>query len=259
MTLQAIARRGEEHQPWLIFLHGFSGDAGEWQPIGEQLSSFSRLYLDLPGHGGSAEVTATGFDEVAAQIQQTLEHYHIQRYWLIGYSLGGRVAMYIACQHRPVGLVGVIVEGGHPGLTDDASRAARWRSDSQWAARFRREPLHEVFADWYQQPVFASLTADQRAALTALRARNEGPALAGMLLATSLAVQPDLRAALAARDYPFWYLCGERDSKFRALAEELLAPCHVIESAGHNAHRENPAHVVESLAKILHFTHQDTL
>lgn len=259
MTLQAIARRGEENQPWLIFLHGFSGDAGEWQPVGEALSSFSRLYLNLPGHGDSVDVAVTGFDEVAAQIQQTLDHYHIQRYWLIGYSLGGRVAMYIASHNKPAGLAGVIVEGGHPGLTDDASRAARWQSDSQWAARFRQQPLDEVFTDWYQQPVFASLTPSQRQALVALRRRNEGPALADMLLATSLAVQPDLRAALAARDYPFWYLCGERDSKFRAIAAELQAPCHVIDNAGHNAHRENPTHVVECLAKILLFRHQDTL
>jgi 2-succinyl-6-hydroxy-2,4-cyclohexadiene-1-carboxylate synthase len=39
-----------------------------------------------------------------------------------------------------------------------------------------------------------------------------------MLEATSLAVQPDLRAALRARDFPFDYLYGERDEKFAAIA-----------------------------------------
>ncbi|MBB6843395.1 hypothetical protein HEN83_021705, partial [Escherichia coli] len=51
----------------------------------------------------------------------------------------------------------------------------------------------------------------------------------------------------------FRYLCGERDSKFRALAAELAADCHVIPRAGHNAHRENPAGVIASLAQILRF------
>jgi 2-succinyl-6-hydroxy-2,4-cyclohexadiene-1-carboxylate synthase len=83
-----------------------------------------------------------------------------------------------------------------------------------------------------------------------LRQHNDGGTLAAMLLATSLAVQDDLRPALR-RVTPFWYLCGERDSKFRAIAEELSLPCRIIRDAGHNAHRENPAGVVACLAQIL--------
>ena len=75
---------------------------------------------------------------------------------------------------------------------------------------------------------------------------------AAMLEATSLAVQPDLRAQLTTRTFPFYYLCGERDDKFRALAAEISVPSHVIRNAGHNAHRDNPAGVVDCLAQILH-------
>ncbi len=71
------------------------------------------------------------------------------------------------------------------------------------AERFRREPLEQVFADWYQQPVFASLNAAQRESLVALRSRNNGATLAAMLQATSLAAQADLLASLQARDFPF--------------------------------------------------------
>ncbi len=42
-------------------------------------------------------------------------------------------------------------------------------------------------------------------------------------------------------------------AKFGALAAELAADCHVIPRAGHNAHRENPAGVIASLAQILRF------
>lgn len=100
---------------------------------------------------------------------------------------------------------------------------------------------------------FASLNDDQRRELVALRSNNNGATLAAMLEATSLAVQPDLRANLSARTFAFYYLCGERDSKFRAPAAELAADCHVIPRAGHNAHRENPAGVIASLAQILRF------
>ena len=141
--------------------------------------------------------------------------------------------------------------GGHPGLTDENQRLLRRHGDAAWAERFRREPLTQVFADWYQQPVFASLDAAQRAALIALRSRNNGGALAAMLQASSLAEQPDLREPLRAREFPFHYLCGERDGKFRAIADELSATTHVINHAGHNAHRENPDAVVACLAQFL--------
>lgn len=253
MTLQAVARQGKNADCWLVFLHGFSGDDREWQAVGETLGDYSRLYVNLPGHGASGDVAAHGFAAVCAQLQSTLLHYHILNYWLVGYSLGGRVAMYFAGHEAHTGLNGIVVEGGHPGLQDDAQRRARLASDERWAQRFACEPLADVFDAWYRQPVFASLDEVQRQALVQLRARNSGPRLAEMLLATSLAVQPDLRASLAARDYAFWYLCGERDLKFRAIAQQLGASCHLISHAGHNAHRENPGEVAERLAQIVHF------
>lgn len=252
MILHAVAKAGDPRLPWLVFVHGFSGDRREWQPVGEACTDHSRLYIDLPGHGGSAGVTVSGFTDVCSLLRKTLLSHNILKYWLVGYSLGGRVAMHAACQPQREGLVGLIVEGAHPGLQDEAQRAARAQNDDRWASRFASEPLTQVFADWYRQPVFASLSDAQRSELVRLRADNNGPALAAMLRATSLAVQPDLRAALAARDYPFWYLCGEHDDKFRAIAGSLAASCQIISHAGHNAHRENPASVAACLAQILH-------
>ncbi|HGP0979533.1 TPA: 2-succinyl-6-hydroxy-2,4-cyclohexadiene-1-carboxylate synthase [Klebsiella aerogenes] len=250
MTLNAAVESGQPGYPWLVFLHGFSGDRDEWRTVGEAFPAWPRLYLDLPGHGGSADITVDGFTGVSELLQATLNSYNILDYWLVGYSLGGRVAMNFACQPR-AGLRGLIVEGGHPGLQDEASRQARLINDSAWAERFRREPLAQVFADWYQQPVFASLDAAQRASLVALRRRNNGATLAAMLEATSLARQADLRPSLQARDFPFHYLCGERDAKFRAIAQALAADIHIIHHAGHNAHRDNPEAVIACLAQIL--------
>ncbi|WP_368541783.1 2-succinyl-6-hydroxy-2,4-cyclohexadiene-1-carboxylate synthase [Enterobacter soli] len=258
MILAGVQRAGKPGYPWLVFLHGFSGDGREWQTVGEALSDYPRLYLDLPGHGGSAQLGVSDFAAVNALLEKTLLSYNILNYWLVGYSLGGRIAMFHACQ-RPTGLYGLIVEGGHPGLQTPAERDARRQSDWRWSVRFRHEPLESVFADWYQQPVFASLTAAQRRELVALRSQNSGEHLAGMLEATSLAVQPDLRAALSAVGTPFYYMYGERDARFAAIARELDADCHVIPNAGHNAHRENPAAAAASLAQILRLRTKDTL
>ncbi|WP_312410458.1 2-succinyl-6-hydroxy-2,4-cyclohexadiene-1-carboxylate synthase [Pseudescherichia sp.] len=252
MILHAVAKAGQDDLPWLVFLHGFAGDSREWMAVGERFSRHPRLYIDLPGHGGSSAVFARDFDEVCLQLSATLISYNILKYWLVGYSLGGRIAMHYSCQ-KPAGLQGLIVEGGHPGLTHSDAREARWLSDARWAQRFRKEPLADVFNDWYRQPVFAGLTALQRQTLVTLRSENSGAALAAMLEATSLAVQPDLRPALRRCHFPIHYLCGEHDHKFRALGAELAAPCQLINDAGHNAHRENPGGAAACLAHILRY------
>ena len=248
--LHTQVKNADASGPWLVFLHGFSGDSREWQEVGERFVDYPRLYVDLPGHGGSADVVVTTFAHLRDLLFSTLNSYNILRFWLVGYSLGGRVAMDFACQH-PAGLCGLVVEGGHPGLVDESERGSRMISDQRWADRFRTESLTTVFADWYQQPVFASLLPEQRHALVALRGQNNGKALASMLEATSLAVQPDFRDALRQCAFPVHYLCGEFDSKFRALATEVTARCHLIVAAGHNAHRENPDAVAACLAQIL--------
>ncbi|WLI77829.1 2-succinyl-6-hydroxy-2,4-cyclohexadiene-1-carboxylate synthase [Kosakonia sp. H02] len=258
MSLHVDAIAGRQPLPWLVFLHGFSGDNREWQEVGSALDNFPRLYLDLPGHGGSAALSVASFDEMDALLRATLVRYNILTYWLVGYSLGGRIALYHASQ-QPVGLKGLIVEGSHPGLVDDNARAARLASDRQWCDRLRHQPLTQVFDAWYRQPVFAALTEPQRAALVALRSQNHGANLAAMLEATSLAHQPDLRRPLRAVSFPIHYLYGEHDSKFQALASDVSRHCHAIPAAGHNAHRDNPAAVASALARILRLEIKDTL
>ncbi|HGO4292999.1 TPA: alpha/beta fold hydrolase, partial [Klebsiella quasipneumoniae subsp. similipneumoniae] len=121
MTLSAAIEHGQPGYPWLVFLHGFSGDRNEWREVGDAFRAWPRLYLDLPGHGGSANIAVQDFAGVNILLQATLNSYNILNYWLIGYSLGGRVAMNFACQPR-AGLRGLIVEGGHPGLKDAEAR-----------------------------------------------------------------------------------------------------------------------------------------
>ncbi len=158
--------------------------------------------------------------------------------------------MNFACQPR-AGLRGLIVEGGHPGLQDAEARQARRSNDRAWAERFRRDPLAQVFADWYQQPVFASLDAAQRESLVALRSRNNGATLAAMLQATSLAGQADLRAPLQARDFPFTTCVANATRSFAPSRKRSLPIPISFTMPDYNAHRDNPAAVIACLAQIL--------
>ncbi|VEB96175.1 2-succinyl-6-hydroxy-2,4-cyclohexadiene-1-carboxylate synthase [Cedecea lapagei] len=256
MILHAVPYLGRRSDlPWIVWLHGFLGSHREWWAFEQDFHDWPQLRVDLPGHGGSADVQVQDFAGVDSALRNTLEHYGIKSYWLVGYSLGGRIAMYHASRPEPKGLRGLVVEGAHPGLIGDAQREARALNDARWAQRLRQENVQSVLNDWYRQPVFRSLNRQQRAELVSLRAQNNPTALARMLDATSLACQPDLREPLSQLAVPFHYFCGERDDKFRAVAAELGCSLALISGAGHNAHRESPA--AFSAALLTLFRHYD--
>ena len=256
MILHAVPHLGHRSTlPWIVWLHGFLGSHQEWQEFEPHFPDWSQLRIDLPGHGGSADVRVQNFAGVDSALRNTLKHHGVDSYWLVGYSLGGRIAMYHASRPESKGLRGLVVEGGHPGLNGEAEREARALSDAHWAQRLMHENFQAVLNDWYQQPVFRSLSREQRAELVALRVQNNPQALARMLEATSLASQPDLREPLSRLAVPFHYLCGERDEKFRAVAAELRSSLALISGAGHNAHREAPAAFSSALLTL--FRHYD--
>lgn len=233
----------ESERPTLVFLHGLLGSGRDWRQVVNVLSpSYYCLTVDLPGHGHSQLLSPAGFEQVNQQLQQTLLHRNISSYVLIGYSLGARLAMYHAsfpATENQAKLVGLVLEGGHFGLPHSEC-APRLVNDEKWAQRFTSEPMTQVLADWYQQPVFSSLNHDQRQSLIQKRSDNLGSAIARMLLATSLAKQPELKLLVEQLSFPVHYICGENDNKFRCLAESTGLDLKVIPAAGHNVHVELP-------------------
>lgn len=236
------AYRDNEAQigPWLVWLHGLLGSADEWLPIVELCPNLPSLRVDLPGHGQSQSMSCLSFSDFDEQLVQLLRQHDIHQYYLIGYSLGARLAMHTACYYQPKGLLGLVVEGGNVGLNSPSERTARYDNDHYWAQRFRLEPIEAVLNDWYQQPVFAHLTKDQRQQLIALRRENNPQSVADMLENTSLSKQPFLVEELYQLTMPFRYFCGEQDQKFRSVSQQYALPITLINNAGHNAHRENP-------------------
>src|SRR5476649_612987 len=192
----AVNAGGDRSRPCLVWLHGLLGTGEDWASIRPFFSDWPQLSLDLPGHGGSTSIEINDFAEASQGLSRTLAALNIRRYILIGYSLGGRIALYHACRDRGAGLCGLFVEGAHPGLSDRGLREQRLQHDLEWARRFSQQSMAGVLAEWYRQPVFSDLTACQRWQLCARRGNNNGVAVAAMLAATSLARQPDLLAEI---------------------------------------------------------------
>lgn len=236
-------------KPTLVMLHGLLGDRHDWAEVGAGLEGINCLALDLPGHGQNHPVQVASFEAFHDWLCATLSDRGVSRYCLLGYSLGGRLALYHASR-QPQGLEALWLESAHPGLPAN-ERSARIAHDERWAIRFEQEPLENVLADWYQQPVFADLTDAQRTRQIQRRLANRGPAIATMLRSTSLGHQPSLWQWLENTSLPVGCFSGQRDIKFHTLATRLktMAPRlrHITLEGGHNLHAEQPEMVAQQL------------
>ena len=108
-TIEAGGRRfrylelGEGEEPPIVFIHGFGGDLNNWQFNQEALAERHATYaIDLPGHGGSSKDLGSGRVDVGAlakAVTDFLDAQDIGKAHLVGHSLGGAVALYLALDH----------------------------------------------------------------------------------------------------------------------------------------------------------------
>lgn len=241
---------GAADRPAIVFLHGFMGSAEDWAPLADPLAEdgFCCLAVDAPGHGGSTGLPAEAYTMSGATrlLADLLDGLEMRRPALVGYSMGGRWALYAALR-RPEQWRRLVLESASPGLASAEARAARRRVDAGRAAHLQRD-LRGFLERWYRQPLFASL--EQRAGLVEemvrARARNDPHELGRSLRGMGTGAQPSLWEALRALRMPALALAGALDAKYVRLAHQMAARAapmavRVVPEAGHNTHAEAPA------------------
>ena len=249
--------KGNRSQPTILFLHGFLGCHQDWLPLISVLQKdFCCLLVDLPGHGQSLFPKPSGadfFTSITRSLQQLLRQLDIAVCGLVGYSLGGRIALAftVAFPHLVKKLV---LESSHAGLKTEAEKQARLQSDEIWAKKLETLKRQEFLAAWYGQEIFQSLKAHpQFEALHSQRLGYHGADLAQALRAMSLGKQNSLWEALPHLKTEILLVAGQQDPKYCSVFEQMasLAPhatLFVVEGAGHNVHFEKP----EVFSEILH-------
>jgi 2-succinyl-6-hydroxy-2,4-cyclohexadiene-1-carboxylate synthase len=251
---------GDPGHPAMVFLHGFLGDHLDWQQI---MSAFSRHFFciapDLPGHGRTAAGTRLDsyrMPDCAAQLCGLLENLGISRSHLVGYSMGGRLALYLL-SHFPHRWVSGIIESASPGLATADQRRQRREQDRQLARQIASTAIEPFIDWWYSQPLFATIRAAPEFADTRRRRLKNDPAgLARSLLAMGTGSQPPLWEDLSRIQVPLLAVVGEHDEKFKAIAAGMAAACPalstaVVAGAGHNVHIEAPAAFVAVIERFL--------
>jgi esterase len=91
---------GGGENPPLVILHGMLGSSRNWQSAGADLAArFHVRALDLRNHGSSPHVPTMSYDEMTADVLGWLDAQQLGRVTFVGHSMGGKVAMLLACRH----------------------------------------------------------------------------------------------------------------------------------------------------------------
>ncbi|HUZ88466.1 MAG TPA: alpha/beta fold hydrolase [Candidatus Acidoferrales bacterium] len=240
--------------PAVTLLHGFSQGRASWREMAQMLSGRHRYILpDLPGHG-LASHQAASMAAAAAEIVRLWDQLGIDRSHLVGYSLGGRLALHLASFH-PQRILSLMTIGAHAGIADRAARQRRLQTDGELAQQIRERGL-EWFSDyWASLPLFQGLARrgpDFIDQARAWRLQHSAEGLAASLEGMGAGAMEPLWDRLSAIAVPTTLLAGMEDPAYSAragaLAERITgARVELIPQAGHAAHLEQPG----SVARVL--------
>ncbi len=240
--------------PPLILLHGFLGAPASWDAVIAALPADTEVHaVALAGHAGAPTVQCWA-DEIARLKDEIARRTAGRAAHLVGYSLGGRLALGLAVD-APEAVAQLTLVSARSGLPDAQARADRRAADALWARRLREDGLERFLDAWEEQPIFASqaaLPASTRDAWRALRLRHDPHLVSVGLDALSLGAMPDYSADLSRLHLPVRVLTGALDPIFCALGAQLCellprARQQILPGAGHNLPLEAPSALARAL------------
>ncbi len=243
----------------LVLLHGFTGSGASWAAQAAAfVSDFRVVTIDLLGHGHTtspSDSTRYAIDSASRDLIAIGDSLDLDRFNLLGYSMGGRLALFTALTY-PDRINRLILESASPGLRTAAERGARIASDNALADRIERDGI-AAFADyWSNLTLFASQASGVRQRLHDQRLHNNPTGLANSLRGMGTGVQPPLWDRLGELTMPTLLIAGEQDAKFCAINREMQqiipqAKLEIVVGAGHTVHAEQPERHYEIVRSFL--------
>jgi len=232
-----------------LLVHGFAGTAGSWDLFTNHLDRqrYRPVAVDLRGHGqngGQRPITfETCIDDllVAAPASFTL----------VGYSLGGRLALQLALA-APQRIERLVLISTSAGIEDDAARAARLESDLALADRLDRLSIEQFASEWLAGPLFVEDSEEAQDRARTEIEKNSPANLACALRGLSVGEMEPLWERLGEISAPTTVVAGETDETYVALAKQMSSAIadselQIIQGAGHAL----PRNASEQLASLL--------
>lgn len=234
----------------LVCLHGFTGTGATFKESLSCFVAYNILAIDFLGHGQSDSPIQSEryeIESIAQDITTLLTLLGLDSFALLGYSMGGRVALPVALLNSRR-CESLIIEGGSPGIESEQRRAERQKKDTRLADWLLNVGIEEFVKYWENLPLFATqraLSFEKQLKIRKERLSQAPFGLACILKFMGTGSQPSYWEKLDQLNTTrVLYIVGEHDHKFQQIAEQMqeLIPSLLISKhqSGHCVHVEQP-------------------
>ena len=234
----------------MLVLHGFTGSGAAMSPLTERLSGHRVVAVDLIGHGSSSLLmssTDCTMEAAVDDLDHIVNRLGLSRVHVIGYSMGGRVALsYGAAFTEKV--ASMVAIGAGAGIANVEDRASRLETDKALAARIEKTGIDAFVNFWSALPLLrpaSDLGVAAAESMRRLRLRNDPVSLAMVVRGLGAGSMPPLHEILPELDIAAMFVSGSEDVAYQAIGASLAesmrdARAVVVEAAGHAVHLDNP-------------------
>jgi 2-succinyl-6-hydroxy-2,4-cyclohexadiene-1-carboxylate synthase len=239
----------------VLFIPGFMQRGDAWRPVAELLPerypselldhaehSFEGRMREIAEHARAAPSPAHGAPGGARPV-------------LVGYSLGGRLALRAALR-SPESFAAVVVVGSTAGIEEGPLRVQRVEADEKLASWIEAMPIEDIVALWERQPLFADQSEALVEAQRSGRLSHDPRDLALILRTAGQGALDPVWHELRALELPLLAIAGARDEGYSAAAKRIAssapnARAAIVEDAGHAAHLQRPEEVARLIEDFL--------
>lgn len=230
-------------------LHGAVGRAADWRAFAAGLpSEFGGVRrLDLWRFLDCCPMSLEAFGNALSEEIVRIDPEPV----LLGYSMGGRLALH-ALLDKPSVWKAAIIVSAHPGLTSEAERSVRREQDAEWSSMALKSDWPDFLTQWNAQSVLGDAgDLPDRGELKSRRA-----SIARSFVDWSLGAQEDLAPRLGEISCPVLWVTGDHDHKFSAVARSVLSQLQqgehqVVPNCGHRVPWEQPEEFIGICQRFL--------
>jgi 2-succinyl-6-hydroxy-2,4-cyclohexadiene-1-carboxylate synthase len=222
--------------PTVTFVPGFMQRGEAWQPVAAATAQRYRV--------SCLDFATWTFEERVDELPT--------RGVVVGYSMGGRIALHAALR-EPDRFDALVLVGVSAGVDD---REKRLSEDEALAAWIEQHTIEEVVDRWERQPVFATQSDELRAQQRPGRLSHEPRRLATLLRSAGQGALEPVWSRLSELGCPLLLVAGEHDAPYTSAALRMAerapgAEVRIVPDAGHAPHLERPRLFAEILDEYL--------
>ena len=240
--------------PAVVFLHGFCETMNIWNNFSEVLADqYNVITLDLPGHGASPLESATfSIDDLADQVHDTLQRHGINKYFVIGHSLGGYISLALT-ELYDKHVTGYGLLSSTTFADDDEKKKVRDK-----VSEFIAEHGHQNFIDSFLPNLFTPENRRRFSEEIEQLKREAYQTSTKSIVSYSQAMKnrPD-RSKLLTQAKPKFIIVGDRDMAVKIEASRLMMEhvdsqdCLILVDTGHNGFVESFPTCIEFILNFL--------